>query len=206
MTSNESTSRADRRDCPGCGYAIGPFDEKCPRCGYDLAKGTPAPPAAPGQPAAPPPPIPTPPRAPVQFNNAGFWIRVAAALIDGVILAVPGAVIFFAFGVSIGELQDLQAQTMASRVANFVSIGIGLLYYVIMNGTWGATVGKMAVRIKIVRADGSPIGYIIALARYIVAGILGACTCALMYLSVAFNAEHRGWHDQIVGTRVIYTR
>ncbi len=144
----------------------------------------------------------------MQFNNAGFWIRVAAALIDGLILMVPSGLVVFGLAGGSAIWEGLAADTPADPfmiMAQFLPAGIGLLYYVIMNGTWVATLGKMAVHIKIVRADGSPIGYGIALARYLIKGILGNCTCSLMFLSVAFNPEYRGWHDQIVDTRVIYT-
>ena len=210
MTDRESTSTPGQRVCPKCGYALQPFEEECPRCAGPPQENAAAP--APPTPDLPPPPQPPPPLQPVptHFHNAGFWIRVLAAIIDGMVLAVPTAIIFVATlgGIAaLGSLDAIDEWTAEPilRVSQLGASGIGLLYYVIMNGTWGATLGKMAVRIKIVRVDGRPIGYGIALARYLIKSILGSCTCSLMFLSVAFNPEYRGWHDQIVGTRVIYT-
>ncbi len=205
MTEHQDTTPSGQRVCPHCGYALQPFEEECPRCGQRPGEKPPAPSPPPPQALQPPPP---PQPMPTSFENAGFWIRVAAHLIDGLVLMVPGAVIFMiAVGgiVAMGDLAEELADPAMTAVQLLIN-GVSLIYYVIMNGTWGATLGKMAVGIKIVRTDGSPMGYGIALARYLIKNILGGCTCALMFLSVAFNPEYRGWHDQIVGTRVIYTR
>jgi len=208
MTNRGTTPPPGHPVCPTCGYALGPFDEECLRCARAQAEGRPEPPAPPVT-ARPTPPLPVSSAPPMQFNNADFWIRVAAHLIDGVVLAVPSMIVFFVLAGGAAIWQDLQTELASARltsgIAQLLSGAIGLLYYVIMNGTWGATLGKMAVRIKIVRADGSPIGYGVALARYLIKSILAMCTCSLAFLSVAFNPEYRGWHDQIVGTRVIRT-
>lgn len=216
------------RKCPKCGYELQPWDEECPRCKrlgeaaatrahrVDRAEPlTPPPPPVPEPLTAPPPPAPERP-AYRTFNNAGFWIRVLAAIIDGVLLmAVSFGIVLVAAvatGASLAAFGDSLAgigEAGGSLVMQLAQAGgslIGVLYFVLMNGAYGATLGKMAVGIMIVRENGDPIGYGIAFLRYLVKAVLGNCTCSLMFLSVAFNPEYRGWHDQIVGTRVIYTR
>ncbi len=220
------------RKCPKCGYELEPWDQECPRCKRlgeaaetrarrtDQAEAgplTPPPPPAHEGIAAPPPPGPAPaPPTYRTFNNAGFWIRVLAALIDGVLLmavslgimlvaAVATGASLAALGEYVGEIGEAGG-SLVMQLAQGVGGLVGVLYFVLMNGAYGATLGKMAVGIMIVRENGDPIGYGIAFLRYLVKAVLGNCTCSLMFLSVAFNPEYRGWHDQIVGTRVIYTR
>jgi len=141
---------------------------------------------------------------------------VLAALIDSVLLmavslgimlvaAVATGASLAALGEYVGEIGEAGG-SLVMQLAQGVAGLVGILYFVLMNGAYGATLGKMAVGIMIVRENGDPIGYGIAFLRYLVKAVLGNCTCSLMFLSVAFNPEYRGWHDQIVGTRVIYTR
>jgi uncharacterized RDD family membrane protein YckC len=72
-----------------------------------------------------------------------------------------------------------------------------------MVGKYGATVGKMAAKIKIVNADGTPVSYGKAAGRYF-AEILSSMICGIGYLMVAFdNEEKRALHDRICNTRVV---
>ncbi len=170
------------------------------------------------KPAPPPPPPSAPPTAqpayqpvapPQQFGNAPFWPRVAAMIIDGLVLMVPiGLLIGVQFvleeagGISEEDPLAVGLTLLSQLLMVLVQVG----YHTIMNGAYGATLGKMALGMRVVRADGTPIGYGLALGRILLQMVLGNCTCSLFYISVATNDEYRGWHDQIVGTRVIYVR
>ena len=146
------------------------------------------------------------------MNYAGFWPRVGAALIDGFLLGIITLVMSMAMKIElIPNFQNLRAFTspeaMAARsVLNQISFLIGAVYQVGMNTVYGATLGKMALGMKIVKADGGQAKFGSILARFILEQIIATVTCGLMYLSVVFNAESRGWHDQIAGTSVIHTR
>lgn len=200
--------------CPQCGQPVPEGTAVCPNCGAaqpqkdrEDRSGSAPPPGVPGQQQTEPPT----PSKPEGFNNVSFWPRVLASLIDGLVVLVMQLPVFAALafagviGVSLADLEALQSPE-GQRILNLMTIPMSIIqvaYYTIMNGTWGATLGKMAMGMKIVREDGNPIGYGVALGRIVVKLILAQCTCSLMYLSVAVNSEHRGWHDQIVGTRVI---
>ncbi len=137
------------------------------------------------------------------FHNVPFWPRVAAMLIDGLIIAVPIGIVLIAVTGMTGLSWDVETtewQLLQNVVGGFATL-FRVLYYTLMEGTWGATLGKMALGMRVVRADGTRITYGIAVKE-----IIGNCTCSLGYLSVAFHPEYRGWHDQLLGTRVIYTR
>lgn len=173
------------------------------------------------QPDSPPPPPPTfpapgqPHRPAVgpqgqqpQFRNAPFWPRAAALIIDGLLLTMPYGLLLLATFSLLGAELDIESERFwtVMQLAQMPMAVLQIAYFTLMNGTYGATLGKMLVGLRIVRADGTPIGYGVALGRAVMQLLLSNCTCSLFYLSVAINAEHRGWHDQIVGTRVIYVK
>lgn len=77
------------------------------------------------------------------------------------------------------------------------------LYDVLMNGRFGATLGKMAIGARIVLGDGSPIGYRRAAWRWVAARVSDFFFFA-GYLLIAVRTDKRALHDLLAGTRVIY--
>ena len=84
----------------------------------------------------------------------------------------------------------------------FISIFIGVAYEVLPIGAYGATLGKMACKIRVVVADGSKVSYLRSLGRYF-AKMLSGIICAIGYLMAAFDEEKRALHDRICSTRVV---
>jgi uncharacterized RDD family membrane protein YckC len=82
---------------------------------------------------------------------------------------------------------------------------IFFLYDVLLNGRYGATIGKMAVGARIVQADGSPIGYGRAALRWVGARVSDSLFFA-GYLMIAMRPDKRALHDLLAGTKVIYKR
>ena len=148
----------------------------------------------------------------------GFWIRFLAIIIDGVILWVATLVIRIPLGlmglgmVGIGRTAD-PAQALAALPAILSLIGLSFLiqmalslaYEVYFLTTKGATPGKMAVGLKVIRADGGPISAGLAVGRYF-GKILSGMILWIGFIIAGFDAEKRALHDHICGTRVIYTR
>jgi uncharacterized RDD family membrane protein YckC len=131
-----------------------------------------------------------------QVEYAGFWIRVGASILDGIILNIVNRLL--AVVVSLAT----NANESALIAVGLVSILINAFYMIYFVGKYGATPGKMACKIEIIRADGSPVGYGRATGRYF-AQILNVFTLGIGYLMVAFDEEKRGLHDRICDTRVI---
>jgi uncharacterized RDD family membrane protein YckC len=145
----------------------------------------------PGTTSAPPGPEPGyQPQQPVAYSSgsgpsgprAGFWIRFAGLLLDGLILAVPTIVLFLIFDVGI------------AYVLTFVVV---LAYFIALEGgPTGQTLGMKAVSIRVVDFDGGgPIGYgratVRALVQYFLSGIL-----YLGYLWMLWDREKQTWHDK----------
>jgi uncharacterized RDD family membrane protein YckC len=136
------------------------------------------------------------------FEAVGFWARVGAHILDQLVLGVVG---YLAFGSPPTNLTTLPEifQAMGARMG--YSFLISTVYYVVLNGHFGATLGKMVIGAKIVNLDGSKIGYGKAFLRML-ATIVSSLTLCIGYLMVAFREDKRALHDLIVGTRVIYKR
>ncbi|MCL5965765.1 MAG: RDD family protein [Deltaproteobacteria bacterium] len=109
---------------------------------------------------------------------AGFWTRAAARIIDILIILIvynlfylvdrlgADAGLWSATGLGEGEAGN------AFSVENFLRgvffLGFPIFYYVFLHGTYGQTFGKMAMKIKLLNEDGSPIGYQKSIRRWLV--------------------------------------
>ena len=77
-------------------------------------------------------------------------------------------------------------------------------YNIYFLGKNGATLGKRMVKIKVIRMDGSALGYGLATGRFF-AYILSFCTMYIGFIMALFDKEYaRTLHDRICKTRVVY--
>ena len=134
---------------------------------------------------------------------AGFWIRVVALFIDGIVLLVLAVVIF-------GILFTLLVENPTSEDdslgwINYAYYLIQASYFTIAVAAWSATLGKRAVGIYVLRPDGSRVGLGRAFARWL-ASILSALLLFIGYLMVGLREDKRGLHDLICDTVVVYKR
>jgi uncharacterized RDD family membrane protein YckC len=152
----------------------------------------------------------------VVFRYAGFWIRFVAVFIDGIIMSMVNGIVQFAilgsFMPSIatprpGMTPEELFTTFLPRVG--LSAGASLLlhatYEALFINRLGATPGKLALGLKVVRPDGGPIGLGRAFGRYF-AKLLNYFTLLIGYIIAGFDSQKRALHDMICDTRVIRTR
>ena len=144
---------------------------------------------------------------------AGFWIRVAAYIVDYVIINVIVIAVSGLVGLAIG----LTAGFIASRqgeqanlpdyvgvVGAVIAVALIIVYYVKFNsGAWQATPGKRLVGIHIVRVSGEPVSGWLAFGRYL-AYFVSVLPLCLGFMWVGWNEEKKGFHDMMCNTRVIY--
>jgi uncharacterized RDD family membrane protein YckC len=140
--------------------------------------------------------------SPLAKPAAGFWVRVAAALIDGIILFVIQIIVAFAFAVV--YTAGSGAITATILVYAF-SLGGGALYEALAVYQYQATVGKMAMGLEVVRTDGSSLSLGRAFGRHF-AKYISSITFGIGYLMVAFDDRKRGLHDMICDTQVVRSR
>lgn len=127
------------------------------------------------------------------LGYAGFWIRVAALIVDYLVLIIPMMVIVGVFS----------AVDSTGLVANLVSIPAVWLYFALMeSGSGQATLGKRALNLKVVDLNGEPISFGKATGRYF-GKIISALVFYLGFIWVGFDSRKQGWHDKMAGTLVV---
>lgn len=138
---------------------------------------------------------------------ANVMPRFGALMLDSLLFALLfGLILLVEVGVALaqsggGEISD----TMAAIIGLTLIFGGYLFLPVYMTwfmGRYGATPGKMALKLKVVRGDGSKLTYLRAFGRTL--GFLLSCnTMYLGFLVAFFDSEKRTLHDIICDTRVV---
>jgi uncharacterized RDD family membrane protein YckC/ribosomal protein L40E len=193
------TTVQDKKMCAGCHAPNSPISQYCYKCGLQL---------------------------PDQVGSgyeyigrfAGFWIRLLAYFIDGIILNIVTSVIMMITFLSIyGSISDFSWFSMIESSGTldssfwpfyWLTVLTGLIvetvYYTVATGKWGRTIGKAALRLKVLKPDGSRVSYWRAFGRSW-AYILNGFTLGIGFLVIAFTQKKRGLHDYICDTVVIKT-
>jgi uncharacterized RDD family membrane protein YckC len=162
---------------------------------------TPPPPLAPGAPFAPQVSAPT-------HAYAGFWRRLAAYLIDFVLLIIGLVVILLVIGIFVGIAllstgQDNTTNAGLSVAIYLIAIVLSWVYFAGLESSgWQATVGKRAMNLVVTDVYGRRISFGRATGRYF-AKILSGLTLLIGYLMIAFTPRKQGLHDMIAGTLVV---
>jgi uncharacterized RDD family membrane protein YckC len=145
-----------------------------------------------------------------RWHYGGFWIRFAAVFIDGLLMQfvrVPLSLLLL--GAVVTPFQrpgsNPAALSGALLTLGFASMLVACLYEVIMIRNFGATLGKMAVGVKVVRTDGSGVGWGTSIGRYFMR-IVSAIILGIGYIMAGFDDEKRALHDRVCDTRVVYKR
>jgi uncharacterized RDD family membrane protein YckC len=143
------------------------------------------------------------------LRYAGVGMRFGAVFIDGIIMnVVQTAVNFVMMGSAAGVADSDDPSEVFTGIfvlTLVVNLIIGMLYEGIMVGKTGATLGKKALGLKVVRPDGSPVSMGQAFGRYF-ARIPSSMILMIGYLMAFWDDERRSLHDRMAGTRVITTR
>ncbi len=183
--------------CGRCGWQ-GDGARYCARCGAQLEA---APPGAPSSFPAPPPrpTVPGPAPGPAQTRPAGFWIRFVAVMIDGVVLIVAQGILFGAGWILWGGGMD--AGMAVRSVTHLFSSIIGAGYSIVFHWQWGQTLGKMALKIRVVSMDGGPLSFGQSAGRYF-ATFLSALILGIGFIMAGARSDKRALHDLLAGTRV----
>jgi len=129
-----------------------------------------------------PPPVPAPLFSAATLVRAGFWIRLAASLLDAVIV-----------GLALGFTPHVLRP-------HFLLLYAG--YCVVMWALRGTTVGGIVCNLKVVRLDDRRVDWATALVRAL-GGFLSFFAAGLGFIWVAFDDQRQSWHDKIAGTTIV---
>lgn len=208
---SSSTPGTDRTVCPACGLEQ-PAGAACTGCGVIYAKWAARQETRGQSENASPPPRPEAvmptgsahaAASPADLPKAGFWIRVVACLLDSLLVGTVQFCIVLVLGLAGGALTGGDDGMAMGLVTWLCSTAVGLTYYIFFTGYNGQTPGKMALRIQVVRSDGTPMSYGRAFLREVPGKFLSAILLGIGYLMVAFDRNKQGLHDRIAGTYVI---
>jgi len=122
------------------------------------------------------------------LEYAGFWIRLGAGIIDLLILGFIVGIVACVFPSPI--------------ICIAVGLPVSVAHFV---GFWawrGQTPGKMAMGIKVIRTDSSPLTWQSALLRYW-GYIVSAMILFIGFIWIAFDSRKQGIHDKIADTYVV---
>lgn len=142
-----------------------------------LPASQPPPLIPPVQPVAP---ALTAPTSPVGYERANFGIRLAAILIDTILV-----------GVVVGSIGG------GGVFPLFLGVYCALLWFY-----RGTTVGGIICGLKVVRLDARPVDFATAIVRTLGAYLSMICV-GLGFLWVIWDPEKQTWHDKIAGTTVV---
>ena len=150
--------------CAQCGTPAAPGTKFCESCGAPLPAAS-----QPTEGSAAAASAYTTPEAQVQYQ--GVAIRFVALLIDGIILGIIGYILIFLFAASAITV-DTSTGAVSIGPAYYAAVAlvivIELLYFTLLLGRYGQSVGMMAVKIKVIsEADSGPITYGAAFIRTI---------------------------------------
>ena len=120
--------------------------------------------------------------------RASFGRRLVAAIFDGILIGVVGAVLY----------------AISRHLGYVIQLLLTIAYLTYLEGSAsGQTVGKKAMGIRVIdfRTGGS-IGYGRAFIRWI-GRYVSAIACLLGYFWMLWDKEKQTWHDKIATTVVV---
>jgi uncharacterized RDD family membrane protein YckC len=150
-----------------------------------------------------------PPGTRVQY--AGFWLRFVAAILDGLILLIPrliisGALTGLAGGMNNHANPNDPTALMGVLAADLIGIVMEWLYFALMESSkHQATLGKMALGLKVTDLQGNRISFGRATGRYF-GKIISGLILFIGYMMAGWTEKKQALHDMMASTLVIRKR
>jgi uncharacterized RDD family membrane protein YckC len=189
--------------CAKCGASIPEGAAFCPACGHPAVSFTPHVP----EPAA------TATSQPFVFIYGGFWLRLAAYLLDTILLSIvlgPLMRLLFlraglvdpATGKFLPMDQMMQKPGPVFAAETIIFVGLGLYFSLLESSPWQATLGKKAFGLQVTDLDGRRLTFARATGRYF-AKIVSNLTFGVGYLMAGFTKRKQALHDVMAESLVI---
>lgn len=180
---------------PGVESGAGPHDAKqgvAPAVEPGVEPGTgfgEAEPARSAPGATAPPPLPRMAAPIVSLNEmdpvlavrVGFWPRLGAALIDGLVVGFVNAITF-------GEVRSF-----------WLLLGA---YHLVMWAWKGTTLGGAVLGMRIVRLDGRRVDWSVSAVRML-GSLVSLLPLGFGFFWVVWDDQFQSWHDRIAGTTIV---
>ena len=131
--------------------------------------------------------------------------RAVGQILDQLVVLLPIAVVAVSLGVR--NADDLKSSGFTINVA---AVSMAFVYETVMVAVWGRTLGKFAMRTRVVRLDtAGPVLWSSSAARALVplaAGVIpgvGFVLSVVVYATAMIDKRQQGWHDKAAGTIVV---
>lgn len=197
--------------CNQCGMANAPGAVFCSSCGASMNPAAAGAPAAGSPPATQPPGYaPNPLNLPVaaRVRYAGFWVRVVAAIVDGVVVRI----VVTPIGLMFGGMSWLAGMGGGVPHLGMMFLGTGITLVLLVAGAWlyeaflesssyQATLGKMIFGLKVTDLQGNRISFARATGRHfgkIVSGLI----LGIGFIMAGLTERKQALHDMLAGTLV----
>lgn len=133
------------------------------------------------------------------MKTAGIAVRGVEAFIDLVVCYVMLYVVAAITGKTIpGGGFNLTGAPF------IVGVGLCLAYYIVLEATWGATLGKLATNLRVVREnDGGPIDWSASIIRNVLRLIDGLVLYAVGFIAICASDKRQRLGDRAAGTIVV---
>ena len=153
-------------------------------------------------------------------NYAGFWLRLVAVIIDGIIIGCLQSLVFIpllaAVGLGIaGNMENMDMQDTGDMVGmlgvivaaasaySLLAMCIQIFYYTLMESSkFQGTLGKMALGIKVTDMNGEKLDFVKAFVRNL-CKIISNFTLLIGYIMAGFTEKKQALHDMIASTLVV---
>jgi uncharacterized RDD family membrane protein YckC len=138
-------------------------------------------------------------RLPGETRPAGFWIRVAAGLVDLALIAIVQRSFALAgrrlWGASIEDAAAFQTSI------GFFTLVFAALYTAVLHAGEGQTIGKMLTGVRVVTVDGERLPFGAGLLRWF-AYFASLLPLGAGFLMAGLRHDKRALHDLLAGSRV----
>ena len=142
----------------------------------------------------------------IELAAAGFFPRLGAYLLDrliagtGVLLLVRLPLMIASFSTDFFT-REVFFRYNLRQIVCWLAVSA---YFTVFTARSGATPGKRAFGMRVIKEDGTPLSFVTALYRETVGRYLSSLLC-IGYLLILGDADHRSLHDHICDTLVVFS-
>lgn len=141
---------------------------------------------------------------------AGFWVRLAAYFLDSVVVFLMLLIVRLALSgiMSVVRGTVLGGNILFHYTLKDIVLYLGqVMYFILCTRYTGTTIGKKAMNLRVVNADGSPeLDMMTVVYRETVGRFLCSLPMYIGYFMTGLDKEKRGIHDMLCDTRVVYAK
>lgn len=139
--------------------------------------------------------------------SAGFFVRLAAYLLDSLIVGAALLLVRIPLWISSWVNPDniiVRDFIFEYSVADILIYILGVLYFIILTYKTGTTVGKKVLHLRVVSVEDRKMTLFEVAFRETVGRFLSALILNVGYIMIGLQKEKRGLHDLLSDTRVVY--